>query len=544
MNQQLYYNAKIITMDETRPLAEAMYVIKDLIVATGTYDEVLPLIKTADPVEMINCQQKTIMPGFNDSHMHLLGLGSTLQMVNLHGTTSFDDLITRGQTYITEHQIEKMQWVVGRGWNHDFFTDENRFPTRYDLDKISTQHPILYTRACGHIAVVNSCALSLLTLPNNLETSGGMIEVDALGEPTGVFSETAIDLITNHIPSPTDEQFQQMAIAAMKRANAVGITSIQSDDVSRMPNYDYRRLFNIFESLQEANQMTCRVHEQVLLPTYEHLNAFINDQYHQYQGGSYFTRGPLKLLSDGSLGGRTAALRHPYVDDPSTNGIYCYQTSELNELIALAHQHDLEVAVHAIGDGAIEQCLNSFEAAQKTMPKQSIRHGIVHCQITDLPLLKRFAQLNVSALVQPIFLDYDLHIVNQRVGKELAQTSYAFKTMRNLGITVGLGTDCPVEDLNTFDNLYCAVTRNDLKNTFNAPFVTSECLTIEEALYDYTMGSAKVAGQDQIKGSLSAGKLADFIILSQNPLDITSEQLRHVHVEATYVGGRCVYRHQ
>lgn len=541
MNEQvLYYNGLFITMDEHQPRANAMLVRGEEIVAMG--EEANLRILCDEATHEVDLGGKCVIPGLNDSHMHLLSFGISLTRVALYHAKSIEEVLSLTTAFIEKNDVQEGQWVVGRGWNHDYFEDEHRFLTRLDLDRISTTHPIALARACGHVIAVNTKALEMAGLLEEVPSiSGGMIDVDEAGIPTGILRENALSLIYDQIPPYSDEALEQILKDAMSYANSKGVTSVQTDDFGNFSDEFCLRVIPIYEKLSQQQKMTCRVYEQCLLPTKDMLQSLLSLGYQTGDGDAYFKIGPLKLLTDGSLGAKTAALRQPYADDMNTCGILCYTQAELDELVLMAHEANMQVAIHAIGDLGIEMSLNSIEAANKKTPRKNHRHGVVHCQITDDALLNRFKELDVFAYVQPIFLNYDCHIVESRVGHDLAMTSYAFKTMQEKGIHLGFGTDCPVEPLDGMPNIYCAVTRKDLSSNMRNGFNEAECLSVEDALYAYTMGSAYASFEEQLKGSLSVGKLADFVVLNQNILTAPLEALKSIEVLKTYVGGQLVY---
>jgi predicted amidohydrolase YtcJ len=272
----------------------------------------------------------------------------------------------------------------------------------------------------------------------------------------------------------------------------------------------------------------------------ESMDEFFEKGFNSEFGGHRFRISAIKIQSDGSLGARTAFMKQPYLDDPSTVGIPIYKTQgELDELVLTAHKHNMGVIIHAIGNGAVEMGLDSFARARKEFPLLSPRHGIVHCQITELKQIERFKELDIIAYSQPIFIDSDMHIVYERVGKELAETSYNFKTYLDYGIHQAFGTDCPVEPFNPFRNLYCAVTRKDIKGT--KTYLPLQAIPMEEAVYLYTVGGAYSSGEENIKGKIKPGFLADFVILNKDLFTIPSDEILKVHVISTYVSGECVY---
>ncbi|WP_352419296.1 amidohydrolase [Proteiniborus sp.] len=533
-------NGRIHTMDLSNPIAEAVAIKEDKIFKVGHNDEIL-FTKDENTI-VVDLKGKVVVPGFNDSHMHLLGFGYFLNMVDLSNCRSIDEIIEKTKEYIKEKNIKEGKWVRGRGWNHDYFEAEKRFPSRYDLDKISTEHPIVLTRACGHICVANSKAIEMAGL--NRETQqveGGHFDVDESGELLGIFRENALDLIYSIIPSPKHDEIKKAIKDAMVYANSKGLTSVQTDDFGNIPGYDFKEVIKVYNELKESGELTLRVYEQCLLPEIRLLNEFIEAGYGTGHGDEMFKIGPLKLLGDGSLGARTAALCQPYADEPSTKGILVFTQEELDELVKTAHNNKMQVAIHAIGDKIMYMALESIEKALMESPRLNHRHGIVHCQITDEALLNKYSELNVIAYIQPIFLHYDIHIVEERLGKEKAKETYAFKSMLDKNINIALGTDCPVEPLDVMPSIYCAVTRKDLKGYPEKGWLPEEKLTVEEAIYNYTMGSAYASFEDNIKGSITEGKLADMVVLSQDIFEVELDTIKDIEVDMTILGGKIVY---
>ncbi len=528
----ILYNGKIYTMDN-KEVVQALKIDNDKIIKVGKNEDVLALKKVNE--ECINLEGKTVIPGLNDSHMHLYGFGAMLKMVNLMNVTSIKDIITKVQDFINVHKIPQGSWVRGRGWNQDYFTDGKTYLTKADLDKISKDHPIILSRACGHMAVVNSKALEVCGIDKMTnQVEGGEFDLDL-----GIFKEHALGLIMGNIPKPTIFEIKQALMEAMKYANSKGLTSVQTDDLSHAGTFS--DVLKAYEQLRDEGKLTCRIYEQCLLDK-EELLEFISLGYKTGVGDEYFKIGPYKILSDGSLGARTAALSRKYADDISTDGVMCYTQEILDDLILTAHQNGFQIATHCIGDRAMKMVLDSYEKALTIANRDNHRHGIIHCQITTNKLIKRFKELNILAYIQPIFLHYDLHIVEDRVGKELAETSYAFKTFVDTGIHTSLGTDCPVEALDTMSNIYCAVNRCDLNGNPIGGWNPQEKLSVYEALFHYTQDSAYASFSENIKGSLSEGKLADFVVLSDDIMEINTLKIKDIKVLQTYVGGKLVYQ--
>lgn len=535
----IIFNGNIVTMDKENPKAQAVAVKSGKIVRVGKDNEVLSL-KT-DQTKVIDLKGKLLLPGFNDSHMHLLGYGTSLVKANLIGTTSVEDLIEKMKAFLKDSNVQIGQWVEGRGWNHDFF-NVKRFPTRYDLDKISTEHPLIATRACGHVAVVNSKALELAEVTRDTpQVEGGHFDLDENGEPLGILREKAINLVLCCVPQPSVEDIKSILIMAAKNASEAGLTSVQTDDFEALSGTDFTTIIKAYQELTEKGDFPLRVYEQCLLPTTDKLKRFFSLGYNTGIGDEFFKIGPLKLLADGSLGARTAYMCEPYADDPTTQGIAVYNQEQLDELIFMAHNAGMQIAVHCIGDKIMYMTFESYEKALKEKPKKDHRHSIIHCQITDNTLLDKYRDNNVIAHIQPIFIDYDLHIVESRVGKEKASTSYNWKSMLNRGVHVACGSDSPVEPFNVLRGIYCAVTRKDLKGYPEKGWLPDQKLTVYEAVHGYTLGAAFASFEEDIKGSITPGKLADFVVLSDDIFEIAPENIKDVEVLTTIVDGKIVF---
>lgn len=533
-------NGKVYTVDNKRSIKEAIAIKNGIIADIGTNEEILSLKN--DNTEIIDLKGKLILPGFNDSHMHLVNLGYTLSKVSLYGVSSLDEIGKRIYEYIEENKLKKGTWIMGNGWNQDYFQDEKRFPTRYDLDKISTEYPIVITRICGHVIVANSLALKLLNITKDTpQVEGGYIDVDEYGEPLGIFREKAIYIVFNSLPSPLNEEIKRMIKKAVKELNKQGITSVGTDDFGALPNRDYKQILKAYFELKDNKELNVRVNEQCLLGTKDEFTSFLEEGYNTSWGDENFRIGPLKILLDGSLGARTAALTKPYNDQHDTIGILTMEEEELYDLVEFAHKNNTQLAIHAIGDRAIYVAMEGIERALKKYTRNNHRHGIVHCQITDEVLLNKFKELELIAYIQPIFLDYDWKIVRDRVGEELEKTSYNWKTLVNKRVNIACGSDAPVETFNVLYGIYEAVTRMDLNGNPKGGWLPEQKLTVEEAVYGYTMGGAYSTFEENIKGSIEKGKLADLVVLSRDIFEIPKEEIKDVEVEMTIFNGKIVY---
>ena len=539
----LFKNGNIHTMDEVST-ADAFVVKDNKFAYVGTESGAKNFFKNQNFIEM-DLKGHFVMPGFNDSHMHFLYFAKSLKNINLTGVRSIEEIKGRIKENLERREPCDDSWIEGEGWNQDFFIEEKRFPNKFDLDSVTGDIPAVIMRTCFHIGVLNSAALKRVGL--NKETAkeyGDLVETLSDGEPNGVIKEGLVSIVKRHIPTIKLETLKNLMDEAQHYALAQGITSIQTDDIGYTIG-NYELLFQAFKELDEEGKLNIRLGEQCLITEIDKLKTFFKKGFNRGYGNNKYRVSCIKLLCDGSLGARTAALRNPYNDAPSTKGIETFTQNELNQLVLLSHKNNCPVAIHGIGDRAIEMALDAIEYAQKNDPAHYPRHGIVHCQVTDEGILRRIQKLNVLTYVQPIFVDFDMYIVYDRVGKELAETSYAWKSMIDKGIHTSLGTDCPVERFDTMPNIYLAVERKNTIREDKKVYLPNEKLTIDEALKAYTIEGAYASGEEHIKGSITKGKLADFILLNKDLYNLTdNEEILNTKVLETYVDGELVYRKQ
>lgn len=539
----LFKNGNIHTMEANDLKATAFVVDQNKFVYVGNEAGAEEFIKNKIEIKEVDLEGRLILPGFNDSHMHFLHYAKNQRNVNLVGTKSISELRERIAERIKCHDANNNSWLIGEGWNHDYFADEKRFPNKFDLDDITGDIPVLIMRACFHIGVLNSAGLKKLGL--NGETAvkyGDLIEILPNGEPNGVIKESLLDDTKTKISPISMETLKEVLIDAQKKAAAQGLTSVQSDDFGYIQDSDYEMLFQAFKQLEDSDNLNIRIGEQCLFNDSSKAEKFFEKGYGYGFGTNKYRATCIKILSDGSLGARTAAMRNPYADDPTTKGIEMFKQDELNKLILASHSHNCPVAIHAIGDKALKMSLDGIEYAKKAHPDIKLRHGIVHCQITDEALIERIKKLDVIALVQPIFIDYDMNIVYDRVGDKLANSSYVWKTMADKGIHVSFGTDCPVESFNTMPNIYSAVARKNVTGEEKKVYLPEEKMTMYETLRAYTYEGAYASGEEGIKGTITPGKLADFIVLDKDLFTLSNdEEILNTHVLETYVDGKSVY---
>ena len=527
----VFTNGRIYSMNDDRDIWNTMVVEDGVIVEVSN--------STADSYEdanVVDLNCKFVYPGFNDSHLHLLNYGYAKAQVNLIGITSKAELIEKLQNYISGKEIADGQWIVGRGWNNDYFTDDTTFPNRFDLDQVSTEVPIAITRTCGHALSVNSKALEMIGIDMVTEQpEGGQIDVDENGRAIGAFRENALPLVQSHITRPTRDQIKAMILDAIEEMNSYGLTSVQSDDLGSIPGYNFKEILEIFEEMSENGELNIRIYEQCRLKG-DAYKEFLEAGYTTGVGNEYFKIGPLKLFLDGSLGARTAAMREGYADDENEFGLITATEEEIDELVGMAFDRNMQVAAHGIGDRAIETAVKCLSKNRR----DDLRNGVIHCQITDIPMLESFRDNNLITYVQPIFLDYDWHIVRDRVG-DRANTSYAWKTFVDLGVPTSFGTDCPVEHFNPFHNMYEAITRRDLKGEPAEGFLPEQAMSVDESLRAYTYEGAYASHSEDTKGTLDRGMIADFVVLNEDLYEVDPNHIKDMNAHATYLNGELVY---
>ena len=528
----VYHNGVVYTGSG---FAEAFAVEDGVFSFVGTNAQAREL--SAD--SFVDLRGRFVCAGFNDSHMHLLHYGQALSMAPLAcHTGSIAELVECLQQYAQEHPNGLGGWLIGHGWNQDFFADAKRMPNRYDLDRVSLSKPVCAVRACGHVLSVNSKALELLGVSaSSPQPEGGKIVMEN-GEPNGVFCDNAIRAVYAAMPLPTKDEVKDMLRAGCKKLNSFGVTSCQSDDYIVFRALPWQTVNEAFRELADAGELTVRVYEQANFTNLSALREFAEAGNTTGAGDAYFRIGPLKMLGDGSLGPRTAYLSRPYADAPETCGIPVFAQETFDELIGYANRHGMQAAIHAIGDGCLDRVLASFEKALAECPRSDHRHGIVHCQITRKDQLEKIAQLGLHIYAQTIFLDYDIHIVEQRVGKMLADTSYRWKTLMNRGVHVSNGSDCPVEEPNVMRGMQCAVTRKTICGDTDA-YHKDEAFSVEEAIKSYTVEGAYASFEEAAKGAIETGMLADFVVLDADPFK--AKEIGKISVAATVSGGKPVF---
>lgn len=539
--KNIYYNAVVHAKKDMD--VDALGVENGRVAFIGTLSEAKQW-ESGEEAVWHDMNSAFIVPGFIDSHLHLLQYGNGLSSPNLTENTSSIKAVAEELSACKSRNHKKIgAWIVGSGWNQECFEGEKRLPNRYDLDQVSKEQPVIAYRCCRHIACVNSAALKAAGITRDtVDPEGGSIDFDENGEPTGILREYAINLVSRFIPPPEAGEIKYHMVQAMKKLNSYGITSVQSDDFGAFPGVPYETVIQAYQELEAEGLLTVKVYEQCLFDEISDLKGFIEKGYRTGKGSSFFAIGPLKIIADGSLGARTALLSAPYADDtehPDNCGIAIYSQQELDEKAGYASKHGMQVAIHAIGDKAMEMAARSIEKALQGDKKNPLRHGIVHCQITTKALLETFQKWNLHAYIQSIFLEHDNHVVEKRLGEERAASTYAFRALLDLGIDISNGSDAPVEYPDVLAGIQCAVTRTTLDGT--KKFLPQQSLSVEEALQTFTSMGASASFEEKEKGMLLPGMAADFTVLSQDIRRCLPGKIKDTNVCQTFVNGTCVY---
>ena len=527
-----YTHGRIYTNDPQNPWAEAMAVSEGKISCIGKMDHVLlDCGGGQEGVETINLRGQFVMPGFNDAHVHLGGAGAEALAVPLVGVPSVEEMQKRVADAVAQHKPG--EWITGGGWDHTTWP-EKRFPNRQQLDAVAPKNPVILTHVSGHVAVANSMALKSAEIDKNTPNPpGGEIEHDALGEPTGMLKEgAAMSLVRVRIPDPAPEQRRKGIELVLENVAKNGVTSVQD-------NSDWED-FQVYKQIKEEGKLTVRITEW--LPFSLPLNDLQNLR---AQGGTtdpWLKTGALKAVTDGALGSRTAAMLEPYSDDPSTTGIFTFDPDKLRAMAIERDKAGFQLNFHAIGDRANRIALDVFEAVRKANGPRDRRDRIEHAQIVEPMDFVRFAELKVTASMQPSHQTTDMRWAEDRIGPVRIKGAYAWATMLKNGVRLAFGTDYSVEPISPFRGLYACVTRERPDGGPKNGWEPQEKISLEDCIRAYTTGSAYAQFEEGKKGELKPGEYADFVILSNDLTKVPPAQFTKTRVLRTVVGGRTVYQ--
>ena len=523
-------HANIYTVDRQHPRAEAVAVIGDRIVAVGPAAEID--LWRGPETRVMDARGKLLLPGFNDSHVHFIDGGAALAAVQLNDATSAGEFKRRIAAQAAK--TAKGAWVLGGDWDETKWNPPQP-PTAALIDGVTREVPVYVSRYDGHQGLANSAAMKLARISAKTpDVPGGVIVREKSGNPTGIFKDAAQNLIFKAIPPLSHEQRSAAAQRALAYAASVGVTSVQHMSA------EYADV-EVYSELAEKGELTTRIYCAPLETGWQD-QAKVGLR--RAWGSSYLRLGAVKGFADGSIGSRTAALAEPYSDEPANRGLLSdemHPPEAMRERLMKADGAGLQLRIHAIGDRGISMILDIFDAIEKAHGNHDQRMTIEHAQHVAPRDFDRFAKLHVIASMQPYHAIDDGRWVEARIGHERSKTSYAWRSFLDHGVTLAFGTDWNVAPLNPMPGLYAAVTRATLDGKNPEGWIPEQKITLPEAVEAYTLGSAFAEFEEKEKGSITPGKLADMIILSDNIFEMKPEAIRNVKVETTIAGGKIVY---
>jgi predicted amidohydrolase YtcJ len=526
-------NATIYTVDKQRPKADAIAVIGHRIVAVGSSAEIH--LWRGPETKVINAGGKLVLPGFNDSHVHFITGGAQLDQVDLKDAGTPQEFAKRIAAQVGK--TAKGEWILGGDWDETKWP-KPQLPTKELVDVETGDTPIFVNRYDGHESLANSAAMKLAGVnAKTPDVPGGVIDRDASGNPTGIFKDAAQDLINKVIRPMSHERRLRAARRALEHAVSQGVTSVQH------MNPEFADIA-VYSELAEKGELTARIYA---VPMETNWQDQANIGIRHSWGSAYLRLGAVKGFADGSLGSGTAYMFEPFADQPRNHGLLSDEMNPPSAMLARLMQADaagLQLRIHAIGDRAIAMILDIFSDIEKEHGYHDQRFTIEHAQHMAEKNFDRFAKLHVIASMQPYHAIDDGRWAEKRLGHLRARYSYAWRSFLDHHVPLAFGTDWPVAPLNPMLGLYAAVTRATLDGMNPRGWIPEEKITLSEAVEAYTMGSAFAEFQENEKGSITPGKLADMVILSDNIFDLKPEAIRNARVKTTILGGKVVYGEQ
>ena len=536
-----FINGKIYTVNQHQPIAEAVVVAENKITFVGSNQEAEKFIDASTKV--IDLNGKLMLPGFNDSHLHFTSGGYYLLGINLRKAKSKEEFVSILKDYVKQREAPASsrqdgttprsgEWVTGGRWDHESWK-VIKVPTKELIDDFTANTPVFVSRIDGHMGLANSKALELARITKDTPNpDGGLIMKDpGTGEPTGILKDNAMDLVFDIIPEKSLEDNIEAANRSFEEARKLGITSVQE---MTQPGE-----LEAYEKLKMDRNLTCRIYSIWPIDQYKNL---VNENIKVHSGNEYIRRGGLKGYADGSLGAKTAWFFEPYEND-TTYGLSMdiILNGELNYEALEADKNHLQLCVHAIGNKANNYMLNLYEAIEKDNSKWDRRFRIEHAQHLIPEDVKRFEEIDVIASVQPYHAIDDGVWVRNRIGKEREMLTHMYKSYLDNNVVIAFGTDWPVAPLNPLYGLYAAVTRRTVDGKNPDGWIPEQKITIEEAIKAYTLDAAYASFEENIKGSIEVGKLADMVVLSDDILTIDPIKIWDVKVEMTIFDGKIIY---
>ena len=523
-------NAIVHTMDPGQTVAQAIAIFGDRIVAVGTDKEIK---KLAGPLtRTIDAGKRLVLPGFNDSHVHFLSGGFQLSSVDLRDADSPQEFADRIRRF--SEKLPAGRWITGGDWDHERWPGA-KLPTKDLIDRFTPQTPVFVSRLDGHMALANSLALKLAGVTREtVDPAGGLIVRDQkTGEPTGVLKDAAMGYVWKTVPESSFAEKLAAARAATEHAAKLGVTSVQDmsagDDVG------------VYQTLLDRGELKTRIYAGSPLPSWERL---ARTGVRAHFGSAMLRIGGLKGFADGSLGSTTAFFFEPYKDAPNTRGLAgeeMFPDGAMLNRVREADRAGLQVMIHAIGDRANDLILSIYEQVIREDGERDRRFRIEHAQHLRPQDIARFKRDQVIASMQPYHAIDDGRWAEKRIGNERSRTTYAFRSLLDSGATLAFGTDWTVAPLNPILSIYAAVTRRTLDGKNPKGWIPEQKISVAEAIRAYTVGSAFAEFQENVKGTITPGKLADLVILSRDIFQIDAQEIEKVNVLMTLVDGRVVY---
>ena len=512
-------NAIVYTIDSTFATAESFAVKDGKILAVGKQEDIF----SAYEGEKLDLQGKAVYPGLIDAHCHFLGYGKGLTQADLIDTKSFDEVIQRVVEY---SKIKKGEWIIGRGWDQNDWTAKE-FPTKAKLDSLFPSTPVFLKRVDGHAALVNSEALKRAGINEKTKLNGGLIEVKN-NKPTGILVDNAVDLVANVIPPANKEEIQSALLAAQANCFAAGLTTVDDAGLEK-------QVVDIIDEMQKKGELKMRIYA-MLTDNQENLNYYLE---HGKYKSDRLNICSFKFYADGALGSRGACLLHPYSDKPKEQGFLLNKPEYFIEKSKQLFEKGFQMNTHCIGDSSDRFILDTYGAVLKE--KNNKRWRIEHAQVVDKADIHKFHQYSIIPSVQSTHATSDMYWAKDRLGEERIRNAYVYKDLLEQAGTIALGTDFPVENINPLYTFYAAVARKDLKGFPEQGFQPENALTREEALKGMTIWAAYSNFEEKEKGSLEAGKWADFIITDKDIMKVDINEVPNVKILATYLNGEKVH---
>jgi predicted amidohydrolase YtcJ len=527
----LFTTGNIYTVNDHQPHAEAIAAKDGRIVFVGSNEDA----KKFHAAKIVDLRGRTVVPGFTDSHCHIFGIGEREMRLNLEGTNSREDFLAR-----VKERVDKTgpgKWITGRGWIETFWKPP-QFPTRQDLDKIAPNNPVFLTRADGHASIANSAALKIARIDKNTPHPFGGQILKKNGEPNGMLLDKAQDLVARNIPKPTQGEREEALLRGIDREIKLGWCETQNAG-------SYKQDIDIIRKAFETGKIKSRFVNAVYGPGQDAQN-FLREGPIINAFDRHFTERTIKVLFDGALGSRGAALLKPYSDAPETSGLLREKPEDLRPMFEEALRRGIQVETHALGDRANRLILDLYEQAFKAVPadERKIREPrwrIEHAQIVDPDDIPRFARLGVIPSMQPSHAISDLFFAPARLGMDRLVGAYAWQSFLKSGCIIAGGSDAPVERGEPMIEFYAAVARKSLKGESGEGWHPEQAVSREDALKMFTIWPAYAAFQEKDKGSIEGGKLADFTVLSQDIMKIPETEILETQNEMTVIGGKIIY---